>query len=165
MALIVEDGSAKTDATSLASVEDATRFQEENNTIGRWNDADTPEIEAALRQASRYVTIGFIYQGEKTNPDQALAMPRVGLIDEDGRPVEANIIHWRVIEAVSLLALYALDGPLIDPKPGKQSRSAGGSSETFVQAHNRRNFREANLLLRPFLRSSLVGPSVDLVRA
>lgn len=164
MALIVEDGTGKTDADSLASVDDATTFQQSNNTIDRWNDAETRAIEAALRQGTRWVCFSFEYRGVKTASDQALCFPRKGLHDENDVALATNIVPQRVIDAVSLLALYALDGPLIDPRPGIKSRTAGGASQTFASAHNVRNFGEARLLLRPFIARSLIGPSVGLIR-
>lgn len=164
MALIPETGAGVTGANSLASFADAETFHRGNNTLSRWEAATMEALEAGLRQATRYVCISWVYHGVKTNTDQPLCFPRKGLFDEDDNSVADDIVPQRVIDAVALLALYALDGALIDPSPGIRSRSAGGASQTFAGAHNQRNLGEARLLLRPFIARTLVGPSVQLSR-
>lgn len=79
MSLIVEDGTAKLDAESLASVEFADDyFDKRGNTA--WLDLDTSAKEAALRIAADYIEThyGTMFRGYRVNPAQALSWPRAG---------------------------------------------------------------------------------------
>lgn len=79
MALVVEDGSAKTDAESYISVSDADTYVSDwHGSVSEWDNASQAEKERALRHGTRYVDNRPFY-GEPTSTRQALAWPRLGL--------------------------------------------------------------------------------------
>jgi hypothetical protein len=85
MSLVVEDGSAKPDAESLASVAFADDyFDKRGNTA--WLDLDDSAKEAALRLATDHIEafFGDRFRGNKTTEAQALSWPRYGVAKSNG---------------------------------------------------------------------------------
>jgi hypothetical protein len=105
MALIVEDGTAKQDAESYASVSFAnTYFTALNN--ASWTGADTVK-EAALRKATSYIDSNYDFAGYKRTKEQALQWPR-SWVEVDGYAIESDLVPLAVQRATAELALKSL---------------------------------------------------------
>lgn len=82
--------------------------------VASWPGATTQAREAALLQATVYLDGAYRFIGEIADAAQALAWPRLGATDGDGRSIDG--IPDRVAHACAELALIALAGPLAPPE-------------------------------------------------
>lgn len=81
MAFVVEDGTAKADATSYVTVEEADGYFADRGMTG-WTGADAVK-QSALIKATDYIEgrFGQRFLGNKKTASQALAWPRTGAAD------------------------------------------------------------------------------------
>jgi len=84
MALVVEDGTGKSNAESYLSVADCDTYHTNMGNTGWAGDATVKEV--ALRKATKFLDNKFRlrWKGTRTNEDQALAWPRSNVEDIDG---------------------------------------------------------------------------------
>jgi hypothetical protein len=115
MAIIVEDGTGLANANSFISVAGADAYWAEVTTPTLWSSASTPEKEAALVQATRYMEkrFGTRYKGSRASSAQALAFPRTGLYDETGEAITG--LPTSIARACAEYALASRSNPLIPP--------------------------------------------------
>jgi hypothetical protein len=115
MALVVEDGTGKADAESYASVANADSV---HGALGNaaWT-GTTSAKEAALRKATIYLDGRYrhLWRGTRATKEQALAWPRFNVIDEDGYPVDADVVPAPVTKATIDAALLSLTGTDLNP--------------------------------------------------
>jgi hypothetical protein len=78
MALIVEDGTGKTDAESYLSVADADTYHSKHRAPASWTAADEAAKERALRLATLHMDTNYKprWIGLRSSEDQALDWPR-----------------------------------------------------------------------------------------
>jgi hypothetical protein len=103
-------------ANAYCTVEQATVFLQERLSVEAWYSAD-PEAaitlphrrEAALMQATRLLDEQVGWYGVPTSPDQALALPQTGLVDQWGRTVASDVIPRAVQQATAFYALTLLE--------------------------------------------------------
>jgi hypothetical protein len=74
-----------------------------------WLEASGPDQHAALQWATQLLDEQVRWYGTPTYPDQALALPQVGLVDQWGRPVAADVIPSAIAQATALYALGLLE--------------------------------------------------------
>lgn len=111
VALIVEDGSAKTNADSYGSLAGANAyFSARRNTT--WLESDPFRKESALREATRFIDGRYTWGGQVETSDQALAWPRFSATDREHRVIDSGTVPVRVQEATYEAALLALTGRL-----------------------------------------------------
>ena len=103
MALIVEDGTSKTDAESYASVAYADAYFSARN-INNWA-SNTADKEGHLRLATDYIeaTYAELWQGTKKERLQALQWPR-DYVYVDGYSLDSNVIPKELMNACCELA-------------------------------------------------------------
>lgn len=108
--LIVEDGTGKSDANTLASLAAAKAYWD-----GRGSDysAYTDDVlNTALVRASAFLANAFLWQGIKVNQRaQTMPFPRTGVFDREGWNVLQNEIPREVIAACCEIALYEAGTP------------------------------------------------------
>lgn len=125
MALIVEDGSGLSNAESFISVADANTYFT-NRGITAWTGSDAVK-EQALRKATDYMQgrYGRRWKGTRKFDSQALAWPRVGVLDADDYSVSDTIVPTPVKYACAELAVRSLTTSLLpdDTAPGIKSES------------------------------------------
>ena len=109
MPLIVEDGSARADATSFVSVAEANSYHA-TRANAAWTEADTDVKEAALVKAADYLRNErrFRYRGSRQTATQRLPWPRVGASERNGPEISAGTIPAALKDAQCELALLAL---------------------------------------------------------
>ena len=107
---IVEDGSVVANANALVSVADADQIMENFGASTDWSGAVQAVKEAAIREATRFLDINYVWAGYKVDEDQTCQWPRYDMYDEDGYTVDFDIVHRLVKEACAYLALQVVEG-------------------------------------------------------
>ncbi len=112
MALIHEDGTGLATAESYMSVADADTYFTNHGSPAAWTGATTPAKEAALRFATAWLDGQYAWVGLVKASTQALAWPRIGGYDSEGRAVDDASVPRRIKEAVGEVALAHLGSAL-----------------------------------------------------
>lgn len=140
---------------SYLSLGDADAYFAARDVAG-WTGAPSVAREAALLQATAYIDGSYAFRGRICDPGQALAWPRKGAVDSEGRIV--TDIPRRVEHATAELALIALAGALLPPRErgGKVLSERVGPVEVayMPDAEAGRAYPLIDLLLKPLLRSA-----------
>lgn len=122
MALVTEDGTAKSDAESYCSVADADTHHAARG-ITNWATLSTGEKEQALRRATEFMLQLYrpLWAGYRKTDTQALDWPRYNVpkLDAAGGATFApyysdSVVPVEVRKACAELALRAAAGPLLD---------------------------------------------------
>ena len=101
-------------SNSYTTTAQATAFLTMRLRTAPWTDASVPDQEAALQWATRLLDEQVGWYGVPTYPDQALALPQVGLVDQWGRQLASDVIPVPVQQATALYALGLLDATADD---------------------------------------------------
>lgn len=105
MALVVEDGTGKTDAESYASVADIDAILAAiyRTVPTEWSGLSSGDKEITARDGTRYLdaTYSQRWEGVRTNDTQALAFPRDGITDRDGYALDNATIPSELEEALA----------------------------------------------------------------
>jgi len=125
MALIVETGTAKTDAESYLSVSNADTYHS-NHGNTTWASQSTSDKEIALRNATQYLDVRYSerWRGAPVDADQSLDWPRIGARDDDNELYDSDALPQVLKDATAILALKAIsESLLVDvSKPGAIKR-------------------------------------------
>jgi hypothetical protein len=168
MALIVEDGSGKSDSESYISVADASSYHTARGNTA-WAALATDALrEAALRRATDYMRQAYRsrWQGYKVNEDQALDWPRYD-VEVEGYAVDSDIVPTEVKNACAELALKASAAELNpDLTQGVLSEQVGSISVTYDKASPQfTRYRAIDALLSPYLKAGGGGCSMGVIRS
>lgn len=166
-------------ANSYTTTTQASAFLTMRLDTGAWDEASVDDQIAALQWATRLIDEQVRWHGIPTYPDQALALPQVGLVDQWGRSLASNSIPVPVQQATALYALgllasvptaaAAATGDLVI-----KSTKIGDTTITYQDVSNQSAVRtpvslyaipsEVKALLRPY---GMVpgGGSIPVVRA
>jgi len=111
MALIVEDGTGKTDADSYISQADATTYIGKYTGSTTWAGATSDNKDAALRRAAQYLDLAYgdKWKGQRKTEDQSLDWPRYNVLDRDGFYVDSDSVPVAVKNAQCEMAVEILD--------------------------------------------------------
>lgn len=114
MAIVVEDGTGKTDAETYVS-EAAADTYHTNHGDTTWALLTTAAKEAALRNATQYLDGTYVlrWKGQSNTSTQALDWPRTGVIRRDGWLIDSDVIPQALKDACAVLALEASAEDLI----------------------------------------------------
>ena len=160
MALISEDGAAKANAESFASVAFADTYHSVRMNTA-WAALTTPAKEAALRKATDYMGQEYArrWLGHRATATQALEWPRQWVplpSDPFGNYYASTVIPAPVANACAELALRASTGALTADTGQEIKREKTGQIETEYQDHSRAGTRYPAIdrLLAPLLGSS-----------
>ncbi len=116
--LIVEDGTGKVDAESLASVSYADEYWSRHGSPAWWTSSTLVQKEVALRTATQEGIegqYGGLFRGVIQAQTQRLSFPRYGCYDDDGRLVEPGTVPWQAMDATVLLAADVRAGGTLLP--------------------------------------------------
>ena len=107
MALIVEDGTGKSDAESYLSVADADTYHTKHGDSSDWSGASTAEKEEALRMATQYLdaTYNALWIGTRANETQVLDWPRSDAEDTDGFVIASDTLPKAIEDATAEAAV------------------------------------------------------------
>ena len=172
MSLIVEDGSARADAESFASVDQAdAHHTARGNSL--WLTITATEKEQALRRACDYMEQMYRtkWKGARLTVTQSLDWPRIDVQLDDvgvGRLaayVPTNVVPVQVVQACCEMAFKAAQGELA-PDLQRQviAKTVGPIRTEYAQGTPEYvRYRSIDLLLRPLLQAG--GTGAQLVRA
>ncbi len=125
---VVEDGTSKSDATSYATVAEYKQWLENRGEATTDSDAT---IQARLNVAAEYVD-SFNYIGTKTDIDQALEFPRIGLVIYDKDEIPREVKNAVFYAAQNYDDLFTVDSGIRSVSYGPVSKTyAGGASSKF----------------------------------
>lgn len=118
MALVVEDGTGKTNADSYISLADANTYDAAYVVDSNWATATDGNKEIALRKGTQYLDARYqgAWRGQRSNETQALAWPRTGVIDDDGFGLDADEMPVNLKRAAVEAAFRSLAEELL-PNP------------------------------------------------
>jgi hypothetical protein len=172
MTLIVEDGSARPDSESYASISQIDAYHAARGN-SKWDLLTIDEKEQAARRATDYLLQMYRtkWKGLRANLNQALDWPRLQVQLEDvgfGRLpyyVPYNTVPQQVINATAEMALRAAAGELAPDLQRTVAEKTIGPIKTVYAAGAPEyvRFRSVDLLLRPLLQAG--GMGMRLVRA
>jgi len=94
-------------SNSYVSVEYADAFFAASINSSGWPTVELQK-EAALQEATRVLDEQFSWIGQIATETQALAWPRSGAVDPEGRPIAVDAIPKRVADATCSLALFLI---------------------------------------------------------
>ena len=167
MALVVEDGTGKTDAESYISVTDADTRQA---ALGEteWAGFATETTEQLLRKATIYMTQKdrAAWKGYRTSTTQILCWPRSGVVVDTSTAIDIDSLPTDIANACSDLALTANDGdlladttrPVIEKTIGPLTTKYGEGSAQATR------YNAVSAILQPYL-VGLGNNSIALERA
>ena len=170
MALIVEDGTGKTDAQSYLSVAEADTYHTNHSASTSWSGALTAVKEKALRLATQYLdaNYGYRWKGLRSNQTQALNWPRGYVEDNDGYAIDSDDIPQVLKDACAEIALKSLTDTLLPDLENaaaikSKSESIGPLSESVEYMGGMSQIKQYTLVDR--ILKPILGMSNDLVRA
>lgn len=130
-----------------------------------WDEASVDDQIAGLQWATRLIDEQVQWYGVPTYPDQALALPQVGLVDQWGRPLASDTIPLAVQQATALYALGLLENTSPDAPQASgdlviKSKKIGDTTITYQDISGAQATRtptsphaipaEVKALLKPF---------------
>lgn len=128
MAFTPEDGTGIVEANSLVDVPYADEYFADRLNPD-WIVLVTEQKQSCLIKATTYVCTQYTFKGQKKNPDQGTAFPRIGIIDPYGRAVEG--VPNCVKQCVCELAVRASKAELIpDPEFDESGRAIKSLQES-----------------------------------
>ncbi len=164
MALITEEGTARSDAESFATVAFADTYHS-NRANTAWAALTTALKEAALRKATDHMGQEYArrWLGHRTTSTQALEWPRQWVplpSDPFGNYYASTVIPVPVQSACAELALRASAGELTEDTGQEIKREKIGQIETEYQDHSRAGTRypAVDRLLAPLMGGSFGVP-------
>jgi hypothetical protein len=168
MAIIVEDGTGKSDAVSLCSVAAADAYHLARSNSA-WSDLDPADKESALVRATDYMQAFYRLQwkGMRKTSTQRLDWPRYGVTIPDAQYygyVLDTIVPEEVVNACAELALRASSGPLAPDLQREVIREKIDVLETWYAPGSQYvRYREIDAMLAPFI--AVGGNTIRLVRS
>lgn len=137
---------------SYLSADDADSYFVDRLYVQAWTDATTAQRESALVMAARSIDSQH-YQGAITSDIQAMAWPRTGVYDLEGRAIGAAVVPDAIRHAQAEIALGILQEDPADARdPAVKKMQAGSVSVEYRSGTSATALRGAALaLLKPFL--------------
>lgn len=133
MTLTVEDGTGVTNADAYAAIATVDAYATARG-LTAWTGTDAVK-EAAIREATVYLDTSYSWKGAIESTEQALAWPREGVTDREGRTVSG--LPQRVVDACCELAVQKLSAALVTSRTEAevQSLQAGSVSITYARGN------------------------------
>jgi hypothetical protein len=127
--LVVEDGTGLPTANTYVSLVTASEYnmaRTPNRTV--W-DANLLELDVALIDARIRLDSMFDWRGQIKTFEQALAWPRTGVVDDDGRQIPDDAVPTAIAEAQAQLAYRLLSS--------RSTAATGGAAGPEVASSER----------------------------
>lgn len=138
LTLIKEDGTGKTNSNSYADRTDGDTYHERRLHTDDWDNASDEDQDAALVWATALLDQHVLWNGARTDENQALRWPRAGLVDRDGWAIEDDEMPQDLVDATCELARYLLsEDRTAEPETLGFSRIKTGPVEVEVDKEDR----------------------------
>lgn len=133
MALVLVATPGATNANSYEDVAGADAYFLGRVGSANWEDLDTEVKAAALVHATGILNYSYDWHGYKSDTDQALDWPRMGVYDKNDELVDDDIIPVRLANCTSELAFALTEGDRLGESDAKgiKSMKAGSLSIEF----------------------------------
>lgn len=137
----IEDGTGKATAVAFGDEAYVTAWWAKRGGSTLWAGASADEKMAGCVLATDYLCMGQLFDWRGTqHPTGRLAFPRIGASERNGNTIADNVVPWRVLDAMALLAPRAVAAlragtTLLPPaeRGGRvRSESAVGFSVTYA---------------------------------
>ena len=166
MALVPEDGTGLAGADAYAAIATVDAYATAR-ALTAWTGADSVK-EAAIREATVYLDTTYSWNGAIKLVTQALAWPRAGVTDREGREVTG--LPQRVIDACCELAAMKITAALVTSRTEAEIASvqAGSVAVSYVAGNRVREaerFTWADRLLTGLHSGRAGGVNVMLIKA
>lgn len=112
MALVVETGAGLANADAYVSLADADTYFAAHGSPTAWTGATDAQQESAIRYATLWIDSRYQWPGGVLVSTQALAWPRGGVVDGEGRYVASDALPARLVQATCEAALEHLSTAL-----------------------------------------------------
>ena len=153
--LVVEDGTAKTNANTYASVATADTYADDRG-ITSWTALTTTEKEVALIKGTDYLeaTYRLAWRGFRKTATQSLSWPRTD-VEADGFTVESGIIPSAVVSACIEAAIRASSETMIEDQTQRVVREKVDVIEVEYAefSDSQKRFPAIERLISPYLTS------------
>lgn len=117
VAIVIEDGTGKSNANSYISEADADAYFEKHLYATDWT--GTSNEVAALQMATRLIDDYFEFEGKKVNDTQALEFPRFDITDRSGFLIQSTTIPTDLKDATAELAKWLISSDRTADAEGK----------------------------------------------
>ena len=157
MALIVEDGTGKSNAESYISVADADTY---HSNLGNtsWAALETGPKEILLRKATNYMIQVYrdLWNGLRSVSGQALDWPRSGVVVDDFVAIDIDEMPNEILNACAELALKSNASELLaDKTRGVKRKKIGPLDTTFdTSSPEGKRYSSVDAMLNPYIRFS-----------
>jgi hypothetical protein len=152
MALVVEDGTGKSNADAYVDVDYVSTYATDYSASPTtWTSAATSLQERAIREATLYLdqTYKMRWKGRKTDSENALDWPRSGVWDANDFLIENDVIPTQLKRACSELAIAVVSGDDLDPDisagsgvVSEESNRLGALSESVKYIGGKYEFKQ-----------------------
>lgn len=163
MALVIEDGTGKTNSDSYLSEADIIAYEAKHYATTTFADADAATQELAARNGAQYIAMkyGGRWKGDKANETQAMDFPRENVV-ADGFELDSDEIPQALKDAqaeasrravgTELYADVAATGRQIEEEEKKVGPIETRTKYAGIKATDP-EYRKIESLLRPLLRA------------
>lgn len=102
------------------------------------NDLGAPELENLIRRATRSIDLSYVWKGDISSDAQALAWPRSGVEDREGRTIASDAIPQALKNATcELCEIFRAQGdPSASIATGSVSKVKAGAVEVQFKGSN-----------------------------
>lgn len=165
----VEDGTGLSSANAFCSVAFVDQYNDDTEQLAAWSDALQAVKEQHIRLATRAIAVQYAgsWRGTRKKPTQALPVPMVNAVDDDGFAIDDESVPVALAEATSVLALRSVAGEDIVPDQERSTivreRSKLKSLEEEVE-YSGGKVEGTDFVLVRLLMSQLVYSSGRVVR-
>lgn len=108
LTLVLETGAGLANANSYATAAEGDSYHDAHLYATDWTGATSSTKETALVWATRLLDEQIDWAGAKQSREQALAWPRVGVVDCEGHSIDSDQVPAKVKNACAEMARYLI---------------------------------------------------------
>jgi len=110
---VVETGTGLSNANAYCTEAEADQYHLNYGHPIAWTMALQEDKEDAIRQATQYIDLNYIWKFIKYSDTQALEWPKRYVVDKNGFAIDSNIIPQQIKNACAFLALQVINGDML----------------------------------------------------
>lgn len=151
----VETGAGSPSSNSYVGLDEAETVAEENlRHRESWALMDDEERQRALVYATRILDASYIWNGKRAGKDQALAWPRVEVLDQEGDELPSDALPRSLRSATVFMAIHSIGN---DPLSIESKRRLSSVSADGLKASFREDSFGVPTIVPDFVRYLLIG--------
>jgi hypothetical protein len=110
---VVETGAGLSNANAYCTIAEADQYHLNHGHPIPWTMALQADKEDAIRQATQYIDLNYVWKYIKYSDTQALEWPKRYVTDKNGFAIGSNIIPQQIKNACAFLALQVINGDVL----------------------------------------------------